>query len=153
MAQQITDSRKIVAQNKQARHDFEIIEVMETGIVLTGTEIKAAREGKANIRDCYADIENGEMWLKGMIIGPYSHTGYAGHDARRNRKLLLHRSEIRRLQRKIQEKGYTAVPLSLYLRRGLLKVELALARGRHQYDKRAVLKEKDLQMALKRGED
>ncbi len=148
-----SDGRKIVAQNRKARHDYFIVDTIEAGIALVGTEVKAVREGHVNITDAFAEIRNGEAWLVGMYIGPYSHATVFNHEPRRRRKLLLHKQEIKRLSRKIEEKGFTLVPLSVYFKRGLLKVELALVRGKRKYDKREEIKERDLKRALRKGDD
>jgi SsrA-binding protein len=127
-----------IAVNRQAFHNYEIIERLETGIVLTGTEIKSARDGKANLKDAYGIVKSGEVWLLNCHISPYSHGNSANHDPLRTRKLLLNRSEIRKLVGKTTEKGLTLVPLRLYLKNGRLKCELALAKGRKLHDKREV---------------
>ncbi|SMC27823.1 SsrA-binding protein [Desulfacinum hydrothermale DSM 13146] len=137
------DGIKIVCQNKKARHDFEIVETVEAGLVLQGTEVKSLREGRANLKDSYAKIRGGEVWLYDVHISPYPHASYNNHEPERTRKLLLHRREIRRLLGKTQEKGLTLVPLKIYFKRGKAKVELALARGKKAYDKRQRIKEKE----------
>ena len=129
-------SIKIVAENRRARHDYHIHETFEAGIVLTGTEIKSLRGGRANLTDSYARIENGELFLISAHISPYDQGNRFNHEPRRNRKLLMHKSEILRLLGKTREKGYTLVPLKIYLSHGLAKVELALASGKDLYDKR-----------------
>ena len=127
-----------IAVNRQAFHNYEIIERLETGIVLTGTEIKSARDGRANLKDAYGIVKSGEVWLLNCHISPYSHGNSANHDPLRTRKLLLNRSEIRKLVGKTTEKGLTLIPLRLYLKNGRLKCELALAKGRKLHDKREV---------------
>jgi len=134
---------KIVCQNKKAFHDFEIIETLEAGIVLTGTEVKSLREGRANLKDSYARIKGGEVWLYDFHISPYPHASYNNHEPERTRKLLLHRREIRRLAGKTQEKGLTLVPLKVYFSKGKAKVDIALARGKKDYDKRERIKQKE----------
>ncbi|HLT20785.1 MAG TPA: SsrA-binding protein SmpB [Thermomicrobiales bacterium] len=144
--------RKVVTTNRRARFDYHIEEVIEAGIQLTGTEIKSIREGRANLQDSYAVIENGEVWLIGMHISPFEQASeYFNHDPRRPRKLLLHRRQIDYLQRQIQQKGFTLVPVALVLNRGLAKVDLALARGKRQYDKREAIAERDAQRRIERA--
>ncbi|MBC7359129.1 MAG: SsrA-binding protein SmpB [Desulfacinum sp.] len=137
------DGIKIVCQNKKARHDFEIVETVEAGMVLQGTEVKSLREGRANLKDSYAKIKGEEIWLYDLHISPYPHASYNNHEPERTRKLLLHKREIRRLMGKTQEKGLTLVPLKIYFRKGKAKVELALARGKKAYDKRERIKKKE----------
>ena len=129
---------KEISVNRQAFHNYDIIEKLEAGIVLTGTEIKSAREGRVNLKDAYGLVKNGEVWLLNCHISPYSHGNYANHEPLRTRKLLLNRSEIRRLIGRTTEKGLTLVPLRVYLKNGRLKCELALAKGRKLHDKREV---------------
>ncbi len=129
---------KEVAVNRQAFHNYEILERLEAGIVLTGTEIKSARDGQVNLKDAYGLVKSGEVWLLNCHISPYSHGTYANHDPLRTRKLLLNRSEIRKLIGKTTEKGLTLIPLRLYFKNGRLKCELALGRGRKLHDKREV---------------
>ena len=127
---------KIIAQNKKARHDYFILSKYEAGIALKGTEVKSIRQGHVNLKDSYARVMDNELWLIGVHISPYEQGNIYNHDPLRNRKLLLHSSEIERLRKNIEEKGLTIVPLSLYFNRGRVKVELGLARGKHLYDKR-----------------
>jgi SsrA-binding protein len=134
---------KIISQNKKAFHDFEIGEKFEAGIVLLGTEVKSLREGRANLKDSYARGKRNEVFLFGLHISPYSHASFENHDPERVRKLLLHRSEIKRLLGKTQEKGFSLVPLKVYFKDGKAKVEIALARGKKEYDKRESLKRKE----------
>ena len=135
---------KEIAVNRQAFHNYEILERLEAGIVLTGTEIKSARDGKVNLKDAYGLVKSGEVWLLNCHISPYSHGNFANHDPLRTRKLLLNRAEIRKLIGKTTEKGLTLVPLKLYLKNGRLKCELALARGRKLHDKREVSRMKTI---------
>ena len=137
-------AQRVVADNRKAFHDFHVLDTFEAGIVLLGTEIKAIREGRVNLRDSYARLENGEAWLLNVHVSPYSHTGYAHHEERRQRKLLLHKHEIMKLAGKVQEKGLTLVPLRVYLKDGRLKCELALAKGRKLHDKREVSRMKTI---------
>lgn len=127
---------KVVATNRKAHHDYFIEEVYEAGIALTGTEIQSVRRGMVNLKDSFAKVENGEVFLYNMHISPYTHGNRFNHDPLRVRKLLLHKVEIRKLTGKTLERGYTLVPLRVYLRRGLAKVELGLAKGKKSYDKR-----------------
>jgi SsrA-binding protein len=135
---------KEVAANRQAFHNYEILEKFEAGMVLTGTEIKSAREGRVNLKDAYGIVKSGEIWLLNCHISPYSHGNYANHDPLRVRKLLMHRSEIKRLIGRTTEKGLTLVPLRVYLKEGRLKCELALAKGRKVHDKREVSRKKTI---------
>jgi SsrA-binding protein len=140
-----------VATNRKARHDYSIEDTIEAGIVLIGSEIKSIRAGRVNLRDGYAAVEEGEVWLYNVHIAPYDPASRYGHEPRRRRKLLLHRREIARLERRVQEKGYTLIPLRLYLRGNLAKVELALARGKRQYDKRAAIAEREARRRAERA--
>ncbi len=135
-------SGRTVTVNRKARHEYEILETVEAGLVLQGTEIKAIREGHANLSDAYAKPENGELWLVNAHIAQYSSGNVANHEPTRPRKLLLHRDQIVRLSRQVGERGLTIIPLRLYLRRHVAKVELGLAKGRRQHDKRRALIEK-----------
>ena len=141
---------RVAATNRKAYHDYFIDEVIEAGIVLTGTEIKSVRAGRVNLRDSYARVEDGEMWLLNTHISPYDQGNRFNHDPDRPRKLLLHRSQIRQLARKVLEKGYTLVPLRVYFKDSLAKVELALARGRRAYDKREAVAEREAQREVDR---
>ena len=142
-----------VIRNRKALHDYHILDRWEAGLVLTGSEVKSLRAGKANLRDAYARIRDAEIYLVGAHISPYDPASRENHEPRRDRKLLLHRAEIRRLIGKVMEKGLTLVPLSLYFKGGKVKVELALAGGKRQYDKRKAIKEKDIRRAQQRGDD
>jgi SsrA-binding protein len=137
-------ARRVIAENRKARHDYHIIETWEAGVALLGTEVKAIREGRVNLRDSYARAENGELWMMNVHISPYSHSGYAGHDELRQRKLLLHRHEIRKLAGRTAEKGLTLVPLELYFKNGRVKVALALAKGKQAHDKRETIKRREV---------
>lgn len=139
----MSESVKIISNNRKARYEYTIVSNYEAGLVLQGTEVKALREGKANLTDAYARFINGELWLIGMHISPFSKSAVENHDPLRNRKLLLHRQELKKIQRQIQEKGVTLVPLRVYLKKHLVKVDLGLARGKRQYDKRAAIAERD----------
>ena len=142
---------KTVATNRRARHEFWIEETHEAGIALTGTEVKSLREGRANLSDAFARVDRGEMWLHHLHISPYAQGNIHNHDPLRTRKLLLHHREILRLQAKTDQKGYTLVPLRLYFRRGVAKVELAVARGRHLYDKRERIAEREAERRIARN--
>jgi len=135
--------RKLIAQNRKARHDYHIEDTYEAGLVLMGTEVKSLRAGHANLVDGFVDIEKDEVWLHSVHIPEYSNGTWTNHSARRKRKLLLNRSEIDKIERKVNEKGYTIVPLSLYFKDGRAKVEIALAKGKKTWDKRQALRERD----------
>lgn len=139
------DSEKLIADNRKAFHDYHILETFEAGIVLLGTEVKGIREGKANLRDSYARVEQAEIWLYNVHINPYSHRGYVDHDPKRRRKLLLHRQEIRKLVGQVTIKGLTLVPTRLYFKNGKVKVTLALARGKQAHDKRETIKRREVE--------
>ncbi len=148
----MTDNEKIkvVATNRKAYHDYHILETYEAGIALVGTEVKSLREAKCNLKDSYATIKNGEIFLLNTHISPYSHGTAFNHDPRRPRKLLLHRREIDKLSGKIKEKGLTLVPLKIYFKRGHAKVELGLVKGKHVYDKRKDIAKRDMEREMKR---
>ena len=149
------DERQIICTNRKARHDYTIIETFESGIELRGTEVKSLRDAKAQLVDAYAMVENGELYLKNAHISIYDPGSYTNHEPTRPRRLLMHRAEIRRLQTRLDESGLTIVPLSLYFRRGKVKVELALVKGRRSYDKRAKLDERQSRREIRgimRGE-
>lgn len=145
MARRTSSSIKVLAENRQARHNYHLLETYEAGLVLTGTEVKAARAGKVQLRDAYATVENGEAWLHNAHFGHYGPAGPFNHDPLRPRKLLLHKHEIKRLMGKIQEKGLTLIPTKLYLKNGLVKCELALAKGKKIHDKREALRMRELE--------
>jgi len=134
---------KVIATNRKAFHDYEILETYEAGIVLRGTEVKSLRESQVNFKDCYAAVDNSEAWRIGCYIAPYHHGTDANHDPERRRKLLLHRREIGRLLGKVAERGLTLIPLRLYFKGGRAKCELGLARGKKLHDKRASIRERD----------
>jgi SsrA-binding protein len=138
------DESQPIADNRKAFHDFHILETFEAGIALLGTEVKGIREGQANLRDSYARVEKGEVWLFNVHINPYSHRGYVDHDPKRKRRLLLHKSEIRKLIGKTVEKGLTLVPTRLYFKNGKVKVAIALARGKQDHDKRETLRRREI---------
>ena len=134
---------KVIARNRRARHDYHIEETVEAGLVLTGTEVKSLRAGRASLNEAFAQISGDELWLHGLHIPEYAQGTWTNHDPRRTRKLLLHRKEIDRLASQVAERGFTIVPLSLYFSGGKAKVELALARGKRTYDKRHDLARRD----------
>jgi len=145
------DNIKIVSENRKARHDYHIYETYEAGIALTGTEVKSLRAGKANLKDSYARIDHGELLLYQVHISPYDPGNRFNHEPLRTRKLLMHRYEINKLIGKTKEKGYTLVPLKLYFTRGIAKVELGLATGKHTYDKRQDIAERDAKRDIDRA--
>jgi len=140
-----------IATNRKARHEYEILEVLEAGLVLRGTEVKALRTGQVNFKDSFATIRNNEAWLRGCHISPYSHGTDANHEPERDRKLLLHRNEIARLMGKVAERGLTIVPLRLYFKQGRAKVEIGLARGKKLHDKRSSLREREVAREMDRA--
>jgi SsrA-binding protein len=142
---------KIVCTNKTARRDYFITDTYEAGIVLQGTEVKSLREGRANLKDSYAQIKDGELFLVNCHISPYTYGNQFNHDPTRPRKLLLHKKEIRRLIGKVAEKGFTLIPLKIYFKDGIAKVELGLAKGKKAYDKREDMKERDAQREVERA--
>ncbi|HSP96769.1 MAG TPA: SsrA-binding protein SmpB [Candidatus Dormibacteraeota bacterium] len=140
-----------IAVNRRARHEFLIEETVEAGVALMGSEVKALREGKANLKDSYGRIENGEVWLWNAHISPYGPASQFGHEPTRTRKLLLHREEIERLHGKVKERGLTLVPLRLYFKNGRAKIELALARGKKQHDKRDAIRDREQRREIDRA--
>mgnify|MGYP000984681674 CR=1 FL=1 len=146
-----SEAIKVVAQNRKARHDYFIEETYEAGIVLSGTEVKSVKLGKVNLKDSYADIKNGEVFLHNMHISPYEKGNIFNRDPVRTRKLLLHKKEIKKLIGYIQQKGLTLIPLRVYLNRGWVKVELAVARGKKLYDKRADAAKRDARREMERA--
>lgn len=141
----------MVARNRRARHDYEIMDTFEAGLALLGTEVKSLRDGKANLSDGYARVQGGEVLLLGIRIDPYKGGNRFNHDPERPRKLLLHRLEIRRLVGRTEEKGLTLIPLRLYFRLGVAKVEIALVRGKRQYDRRREIAKRDADRAIDRA--
>ncbi len=148
----MNDGIKIVTSNKKAFYDYQILDKIEAGLVLTGSEVKALRDGRCNLKDSYARIRNGEAWLIGMNISPYKNAGYSGHEPERDRKLLLNKDEIRKIHRKVLEKGVTLIPLKLYFKKGVAKVEIGIAAGKREYDKREALARRERERELKRLE-
>ena len=143
MATKPDSGEKLIASNKKALHDYFVLQKLEAGIELTGTEVKSLREGKANLKDSYVAIERGEARLVGAHISPYSHGNIQNHDPERKRRLLLHKREIEKLHEQIQEKGLTVVPLRLYFKKGRVKTEIAVVRGKKLYDKRETEKRRE----------
>jgi SsrA-binding protein len=143
--------RTLIAQNKKARHDYSIEDVFEAGLVLVGTEVKSLRAGRATLTDGYASIDDGEAWLRGVHIPEYDMGTWTNHEPRRARKLLLTRDELRRLNGKMKESGLTLIPLSMYFKDGYAKVEIAVARGRKNYDKRQAIAEKESKREAERA--
>src|SRR5258706_7204340 len=137
-------ARRVIAENRKARHDYHILETWEAGVALLGTEVKAIREGRVNLRDSYARADRGEIWMMNVHISSYSHRGYADHAEMRQRKLLLHTHEIRKLIGRTVEKGLTLVPLELYFKKGRVKVLLALAKGKQAHDKRETIRRREV---------
>ncbi len=149
MPQERDSGTKLIAQNRKARHNYSIEETFEAGLVLVGTEVKSCRDGKANLAEAYASVGNGEAWLLGCHISPYSHGNRANHDPVRPRKLLLHRAEIERMGVSSAQGGRTLVPLRLYFRHGVVKAEIAIATGRKSYDKRNAIAERDAERRMR----
>ena len=145
------ESKKIIAKNPTAYHNYSIENTIETGIVLTGTEIKSIRQGKVNLKDCYATIRKGECYIYGMHISPYEHGNIQNKDPLRNRKLLLNRREINKLIGKVQAEGYSLVPISLYFKGSLVKLELGIGKGKKLYDKRQDIAKKDAERRIQKA--
>ena len=143
MARADGETETLIADNRKAFFDYHILETFEAGVVLNGTEVKGIREGKANLRDAYARVEQGEVWLYNVHINAYSHRGYVDHDPKRRRKLLLHRAEIRKLIGKTVERGLTLVPTRMYFKNGRVKVAVALAKGKQLHDKRETIRRRE----------
>ncbi len=150
MADNTRDERKVVTRNRKAFHDYRIEDRFEAGVVLVGSEVKSLRDGKANLQDSYCKIEEGEVIMMNCHISPYSQASHFNHDPVRARKLLLHRREIRKLDRALTQKGYTLIPLQIYFVRGRAKVEIGLAKGKRQYDKRVDIADRESKRRLDR---
>lgn len=142
---------KVIATNRRARYDYEIVDEWEAGLVLTGSEIKSLRAGQANLKDSFAHLRDGEMWLVGAFIGPYKFARDGGHDPERTRKLLMHRHQIDRITGSLAEKGLTLVPMRLYLKEGKAKVQIGLGKGKRTIDKRSDLKKKEHDREIRRA--
>ncbi len=141
---------KVVVTNRKARYEYEITDSIEAGLVLVGSEVKSLRSGRANLSDAYARVIKGEIWIIGMHISPYKEATIQNHDPLRERKLLLHRNEIKKLSRKVEEKGFTLIPLRMYFKNNRVKVELGVARGKRQYDKKVAIAQKDARREMER---
>ena len=137
-------AQRLIAENRKARHDYHIIETWEAGVALLGTEVKSIREGRVNLRDSYARVDRGEVWMLNVHISPYSHRGSAEHQELRQRKLLLHMHEIRKMVGQTAERGFTLVPLEMYLKNGRVKVLLGLAKGKQEHDKRETIRRREV---------
>lgn len=144
-------SDSIIAQNRRARHDYEVLERYEAGIVLTGSEIKSVRDHKVQLQGSYARLRDGEVWLQDAHIAPYANAGYAPHNPTRDRKLLLHKKEIAKIAEALNERGLTLIPLAMYFKRGKAKVELGVARGLKRYDKREKVREREEQRSMEQA--
>ena len=138
------EHQRLIADNRKARHDYQLFETFEAGIVLLGTEVKAIREGRVNLKDSYGRVESGEVYLYNVHISPYSHRGYAEHEPLRRRKLLLNRLEIRKLIAKTVERGFTLVPVRMYFKDGLVKVAVSVAKGKKTYDRRETIRRREI---------
>ena len=145
------EARRVIAENRKARHDYHVLQTWEAGVALLGTEVKSIREGRANLRDSYARVQGSEIWLYNVHISPYSHQRSAKHTKMHPRKLLLHRHEIRKLVGQTAEKGLTLVPLELYFKQGRAKIQLGLARGKKAHDKRETIRERDSEREIQRA--
>lgn len=144
---------KTIITNRKARFEFEILDRVEAGIVLSGTEVKSVREGKISLQESYASARSGELWLEGCTIQPYAHGNINNHEPTRPRKLLLHRRELDKLMQRVAEKGLTLVPISVYFKGNRLKIEIGVARGKKLHDKRETSKARDVERSMRRGED
>jgi SsrA-binding protein len=148
----VKDERKVVARNRKAFHDYEIVEKLEAGIALLGPVVKSLREGKASLQEAYAAFKGKELWLLAMHVPEYAHKGYAPHEPLRPRKLLVHRQQLRKLETSVERRGFTLIPLEVYFKKGRAKVELALARGRKHGDKREHAREEEARREARAGE-
>lgn len=146
----MSEGRKIIAENRKARFNYTVEDSIECGIVLAGTEVKSVRDGQVSFADSFALIENDEVWLQNFHIAQYMFSSIFNHDPDRKKKLLLHRDQIKRLKRKVEEKGYSLIPLDFYLKNGLVKVNLGVCKGKKQFDKRADIKDRDVKRELAR---
>jgi len=146
----MSENVKIIAQNRKARHDYSIDESYECGIELLGTEVKSFRDGRISFPDAWAEVINGELWLNSLVVAENPFSSVFNHAPDRKKRLLLHKAEIKRIHRKAEEKGYTLIPLSFYFKKGRVKVELGLCKGKKSFDKRASIKEKDLKREVAR---
>ena len=145
------DDRNVVVRNRKARHEYHVLETLEAGLVLQGTEVKSLRDGRANLQDAFARIDHGELWLFGMHISPYEQGNRFNHDPVRHRKLLVRKQELRRLVGRVEQKGFTLIPLEIYFRRGVAKVTVGLVQGKQLHDKREDLKKRDAEREMERA--
>ena len=141
---------KVVSDNRRARHEYELIEIYEAGIELFGTEVKSMRQGRANLQDSFARVENGELWLYNCYVSPYEHGNRFNHEPTRKRKLLMHSREITKIKSRMQEKGLTLIPLKLYFKKNWIKVDIALAKGKRLYDKREAIAKRETKRQVER---
>ncbi len=146
----MSENIKIIAQNKKARFDYFVDESFECGVVLEGTEVKSVKEGSVSFADSFAEIVNGELWMRNFHISEYKYSSVFNHNPDRPKKLLMHKEELKRIQRKADEKGYTLIPLDCHLKNGLVKITLGVCKGKKQFDKRAAIKERDVNRDLRR---
>lgn len=146
----MTQKEKIIVKNKKAYHDYEIISTYEAGLVLLGSEVKSLRQGRASLNDSYGHITKGELYLRNCHISPYDHAGYINHEPLRDKKLLLNKREIKKLIGKINERGFTVIPIKLYFKAGIAKVQIGLAKGKRKVDKSKTIKERDLKRDMER---
>lgn len=146
----MSENIKIIAQNKKARFDYFVDELFECGVVLEGTEVKSVKEGSVSFADSFAEIVNGELWMRNFHISEYKYSSVFNHNPDRPKKLLMHKEELKRIQRKADEKGYTLIPLDCHLKNGLVKITLGVCKGKKQFDKRAAIKERDVNRDLRR---
>ncbi len=144
-------AQKIIAQNKRARHEYHVLDTYEAGIALVGTEVKSLREGAIVLKDCYAEIRDGNIYLVGAHIAPYAQGNIYNHEPERRRRLLMHKREIVKLAQQVQEKGFTLIPLKVYFKQGKAKLELGLCRGKHTFDKREAIQDREVKRELDRA--
>ena len=146
----MSEAVKVIAQNKKARFDYFVEETYECGIVLVGTEVKSVKAGNVSFADSFAEIINGELWMRNFHISEYAYSSVFNHNPDRQKKLLVHKEELKRIRRKVEEKGYTLIPLDLFLKHGIVKITLGICKGKKQYDKRETIKERDINRELSR---
>jgi SsrA-binding protein len=150
MAHKVAEGEKVVATNRKARHEYAILETYETGLVLTGTEVKSLRQGNASLVDGFAMVRNGELWVEGMHIAPYMQGSYSNVDPFRRRKLLVHKKELRKIHGRLQDKGTTLIPLRIYFSHGIAKLELGVCKGKREYDKRQDIAKREAERSIRR---
>ena len=146
----MSEAVKVIAQNKKARFDYFVEETYECGIVLVGTEVKSVKAGNVSFADSFAEIINGELWMRNFHISEYAYSSVFNHNPDRQKKLLVHKEELKRIRRKVEEKGYTLIPLDFFLKHGIVKITLGICKGKKQYDKRETIKERDINRELSR---